>query len=334
MATNKQALIRYMALDRCLRNFQRRYYVEDLAQACQDALYEYTGKVHTVRREMVLGDLNDMEDTLLFGAEIDRIKDGHRKYYRYASKRFNLMGSQFSDQDLDMMKESLLMLRRLRGLPNYEWVEDFLLHLESTNNVRTTNETVIEFESNPDLIGIDKLEELMEAAINHQTLRIIYEPFGRPQEDWIIHPYYLKQYNSRWFLFGLNDQYKSISNIPIDRIKQLEKADKRFIPNKGTDFQDGYFSDIIGVTIPAENNGVEDVQLQFDSLRFPYIVSKPLHESQRTLDSEKGIIQIRVIPNRELTALILSFGHQVKVLQPAHLRDEIREKIEKMKNNY
>lgn len=334
MATNKHALIRYMALDRCLRNFQRRYYIEDLQDACADALYEYTGERPNIRRELVLGDLNDMEDTLLFGAEIERHQDGHKKYYRYASKRFNLMGSQFSDEDLDMMKESLLMLRRLRGLPNYEWVEDFLLHLESTSNVRTTNETVIEFESNPYLSGLEKLEELMEAAINHKALHIVYQAYGKPEEQWTIHPYYLKQYNSRWFLFGYNEKYRSISNIPLDRIKSIDDAKKQFVPNKDIDFQEDYFADVIGVTIPADNNGVEKVVLQFSKHRFPFVESKPLHPSQKTIDAEERTIQIDVIPNKELTTLILSFGEDIKVIQPDHLREEIRGKIEKMLKNF
>lgn len=334
MATNKHALIRYMALDRCLRNFQRRFYIEDLQEACADALYKYTGERPNIRRELILGDLNDMEDTLLFGAEIERLQDGHKKYYRYASKRFNLMGSQFNDDDLNKMKESLLMLRRLRGLPNYEWVEDFLLHLESTSNVRTTNETVIEFESNPYLSGLEKLEELMEAAINHKALHIVYQAYGKPEEHWTIHPYYLKQYNSRWFLFGYNELYRSISNIPLDRIKSIDDAKKQFVPNKDIDFQEDYFADVIGVTIPADNNGVEKVVLQFSEHRFPFVVSKPIHPSQKTLDADGGTIQIDVIPNKELTTLILSYGEDIRVLHPDHLRDEIRGKIEKMLKNF
>ncbi|MDD3064027.1 MAG: WYL domain-containing protein, partial [Massilibacteroides sp.] len=41
MPTNKNAQIRYQALDKCLGNWARRYYIEDLIEACNEALYIY-----------------------------------------------------------------------------------------------------------------------------------------------------------------------------------------------------------------------------------------------------------------------------------------------------
>ena len=43
MPTNKNAIIRYQALDRCFSDFLHRYYMEDLIEACAEALYQYTG---------------------------------------------------------------------------------------------------------------------------------------------------------------------------------------------------------------------------------------------------------------------------------------------------
>lgn len=43
MPVNKHALIRYRALDKCFSNFARRYYIEDLIQACNEVLYSHTG---------------------------------------------------------------------------------------------------------------------------------------------------------------------------------------------------------------------------------------------------------------------------------------------------
>ena len=40
MATNKHAIIRYQTLDKCFRNPGRTYYIDDLIQACNDAIYE------------------------------------------------------------------------------------------------------------------------------------------------------------------------------------------------------------------------------------------------------------------------------------------------------
>lgn len=41
MATNKHAMIRYQALDACFANRYKRFYIEDLIEACNKALKEF-----------------------------------------------------------------------------------------------------------------------------------------------------------------------------------------------------------------------------------------------------------------------------------------------------
>ena len=43
MATNKHATIRYLALDRCFSNFGKKFFIDDLINACNTALYDFTG---------------------------------------------------------------------------------------------------------------------------------------------------------------------------------------------------------------------------------------------------------------------------------------------------
>ena len=49
MPVNRNALIRYKTIDNCLRNPYRRWTLEDLVDACSDALYEYEGNQQTCR---------------------------------------------------------------------------------------------------------------------------------------------------------------------------------------------------------------------------------------------------------------------------------------------
>ena len=44
MPTNKNAQLRYQIIDKCLSNWSRRYYIEDLVDACNEALYLYNGE--------------------------------------------------------------------------------------------------------------------------------------------------------------------------------------------------------------------------------------------------------------------------------------------------
>ena len=89
MPTNKNAQLRYQVLDKCLSNWSRRYYIEDLVEACNEALYLYNGETKDggcVKKRQVQDDLKFIESEEGYAMQIDAIQDGHRKYYRYHKK--------------------------------------------------------------------------------------------------------------------------------------------------------------------------------------------------------------------------------------------------------
>ena len=62
MPANKNALIRYKTIDNCLRNRYRRWTLDDLVDACSDALYEMEGIRKGVSVRTVQGDIQMMMD--------------------------------------------------------------------------------------------------------------------------------------------------------------------------------------------------------------------------------------------------------------------------------
>ena len=122
-----------------------------------------------------------------------------------------------------------------------------------------------------------------------------------------------------------------ITNFALDRIQELKVEESvAFIPNKEIDFEH-YFDDVFGVTIPPSDVEKIRVVLQFSKKQYPYIVSKPLHHSQEIVDC---ILAVEVRPTYEFTQLILSFGKDVKVLEPEPYRQEIIDNIRKNLQNY
>jgi hypothetical protein len=63
MSTNKHAQIRYLTLDKCFSNFGRKYYIEDLVEACNTSIYEFTGKHEGVKKRQVYEDIKFMESS-------------------------------------------------------------------------------------------------------------------------------------------------------------------------------------------------------------------------------------------------------------------------------
>ncbi len=335
MATNKNATIRYRALDKCFRDFRHRYYIEDLIEKCEAELESFNFTANVSRRQ-IFDDIRFMESEAGWSIPLDRLKDGKKTYYRYYEKDFTINEQPLTDEEAQQLQTVILTLSRFRGLPCNEWVDEVISNLEWRFNLKGNKENVVSFEQNENLKGLDKLSDVLDATSNHQVVEILYHNFKNGGRDifFTVHPYYVKQFNNRWFLFGLDHEYRNIDTIALDRIVKMNVAeDIPFIPNNEIDFEH-YFDDVIGVTIP--DKGVEklNIELQFTEGRFPYVTSKPIHRSQHTVSEEERIISIDVRPNNELVAQILSFGPDVKVLSPEPFRQQIISKIKENFDNY
>lgn len=136
-------------------------------------------------------------------------------------------------------------------------------------------------------------------------------------------------------MFGRDDKSGIVLTFALDRIESIETVDIKYIPNNDIDFST-YFNNIVGVSI-SQNTEIEEFIIRIDKEQLPYTLSKPLHKSQRIIrhnDDGSAIIAINVIPNFELTQLLLSFGERITILSPESERLKIKERIEKNLQNY
>lgn len=333
MSVDKNKLIRFFALDKCLRNRSRRYYLSDPKnEGFQNLLDECNAVLKrkdlpTIKERVIRYDMHQMEE--IYKTEILSIPDGKRVYYRYADPNFSIEHAPITDDEMHKLQETILMLNRFRS--QFPWMEELLTELQTKFHIDGHTESIIGFENNEFVEGIEYLDSLFQYILNKQAIKVVYQPFGKQEMSWILHPYYIKQYNNRWFLFALNDEMHTITNIPLDRIISIEPARVRYIPNTDIDFNE-YFDDIVGVTNPQGD--VETITLQFSSKRFPYELSKAIHPSRVIRDKEKGIVEIKVIPNKELISQLLWFGEDVKVLSPNSVREQLKARIDQMHKMY
>ncbi|MGL5014911.1 MAG: helix-turn-helix transcriptional regulator [Bacteroidales bacterium] len=325
MATNKHAIIRYQALDRCFQNRYKNHYIEDLVEACCVALYDYSGISEGVKRRQVIEDIKFMESVAGYSIPLERVQDGKRVYYRYEDKNFSINSQPISLSEAEQLRDTIVMLNRFKGLPQFDWMEEVLTRFEDTFKLRSNVESVVEFEQNPYLRGLEFFTDLFNAILGRQVLKVSYQPAFGEVREYIMHPYYLKQYNSRWFLFGLVDG--RLMNMAIDRIDSFEHCSLPYIANQTIDFAQ-YFEDVVGVTV--NERSIETILLKIDRGRYNYIVSKPIHESQSELSQlcteEYVVIRLKLIPNYEFETLLLGFADSVEILEPESLRQSILER--------
>lgn len=327
MPINKNAYLRYQILDQCFSNKHRKFSFEELVDFVSDKL-GYNISPRQIREDMA---------NLRMGpyyAPIEATRYAGKKcFYHYTDSDFSIFKNELTYEELTKLRSAIEMLNRYRGIPTNAWLEEVIPNLEYRFGVKANSENLISFDQNDMLKGLNHLSGLIEATINHKSIEISYKSYGKDKRQITVYPYYVKQYNGRWFLFGMNDLKNRIECYALDRIEEYNLSDKPFVKNESVDFST-YFNDVIGVSVPYEDKvAAEEIVLQFSEKRFPYVISKPIHHTQKVLDTP-CTISIKVKPNRELSQQIFSFIPDVEVIAPEWFRNEIREKIKENLKKY
>lgn len=337
MAQNKNALIRYKTIDKCLQNGYRDWTLDDLIEACSDALYEFEGRDINVSKRTVQLDIQTMRsDKLGYNAPIE-VYD--KKFYRYADPDYSITDIPLNDSDMDVLSETVDMLRQFKEFSFFSELGDIIQRLEDKiYSEKSHRPSVIHLDKNEQLKGLEHLDVLYQAIIKEMVLVVDYQSYrARHSQPIKLHPYILKEFNNRWFLVGWKqgDDKSTIMTLALDRIRGIDYDLKTTYQRNGFD-ADLYYANTYGVTVlPPEH--VKEVILEIDRSNAPYVLTKPFHHSQQVIEMKKDgsvIISMQVHQNFELERLILGFGDSLKVLAPRQLKQRIKKKLKGALDNY
>ena len=338
MPVNRNTLLRYKTIDRILRK-GRKVTLDELIDACNEALYETNG-YGEVSRRTVQHDIQEMRYSQALGFYAP-IKVVDKKYYRYEEQGYSIMQMPLSADDMVQLSEAVDLLKQMSSFKGFNGVEDVVNRLEDyVASMRYKSEPVILIESNERLRGLEYISGLHDAIINKTPVEINYKSFRSPDAStFCFSPFILKEFRNRWFVFGRRHDYtdRPLVNLALDRIEAIEDApkgekylyDRRFHPKV-------YFQDMIGVTRDMDSP-VEHVLFAASETEAPYIRTKPLHRSQKeqeSLANGSTLFSIDVILNHELERDLLSYGEGITVLSPANLAEKLRNRIEQSLGNY
>lgn len=334
MPVNRNALIRFRTIDNCLKNRQRRWTLEDLIDACSEALYEYEGIDKGVSKRSIQMDIQMMRsDKLGYNAPIVVID---KKYYTYEDPDYSITNIPLTDQDLGKLTEVVEILRQFKGFSHFQELSGMVQRLENKIHAEKTNqEPIIDFEKNDHLKGLEHIDTLYQAILKKCTVELCYQSFkAREANTFHFHPYYLKEYRNRWFVIGIKKKSAPILTLALDRIISIVDCDVKYIPKLDFNLTD-YLHDVIGVTVNAGGQA-ERVLLHADHETAPYILTKPLHHSQQVVETSSTgtTFSLHVQLNFELEREILGFGDRVKVIAPERLKRRIKETFEHALDQY
>ena len=349
MPANKNAETRYKILDQLLANRYHHYSTGDLLELVNEELVEMG--MNPIKRRSIEYDLNYLENGP-FQADIEHYqidevswnnpdKVVKKNCHRYRDRSFSIYQQKMSDDEKQILGETMKLLGHFNGLPNLDRLES----LRAGLNIKTDRQ-IISFTKNP-LENSSLFGELFMAISQKQVIELHYHTFADLDnvKQVIAHPYLLKEYNRRWYLIAASNDTGKLLNFRLDQIDKFKPLSSiRYKAYKG-DLNER-FEDIIGVS--HYEGPVQTILFWVSDASKGYVETKPLHESQRHYRGEKeaalrrqypkleggAFFSIDCIENYELIRELTSFGADLVVLSPSEIRYKIIKRIEAMRQVY
>ncbi len=327
-------LIRYRTLDKCFRAKDKPYTLDNLFEAIKETYQEY-GFDEDIKLRQLRYDIQFMKSEEGWNIELEEgLRDGKKGLYRYKNRTYSILNKPIHPMEQDYLKMAIFVLDRFKTQKGVEWVNELIPKIEQELMQVGRKKRAIQFDKNPYTKGLEWIETLFEAIVDKIVLSIQYEPFGKPIQNIELHPYLLKEYNNRWYIVGQNFEHPNLTTLALDRIKGIDECTTKF--SKSMVDIDEYFEDVLGITRLKEAK-VETIRLRFSQNRAKYVLTKPIHDSQKgkQLNEDSTLdISLQLIINKELKQTLLAFGSDVEVLEPCSLRDWFREETLKMLGLY
>ena len=187
--------------------------------------------------------------------------------------------------------------------------------------------------------GQEYLQNIIDAMKENRVLNITYHSYWKDEENnFDLQPFCVKMYRQRWYMVARSTYSyyydKGLLIYSLDRIHFLHVKEERFEMPKdwsAKDFFDGCFGIIADQSIEPQT-----VKLKVSAGQANYIRDLPLHESQEEIErnNEYSIFTYQMRTTFDLLQELLWNGGDVEVLEPASLRREMADMVERMWNKY
>lgn len=326
MALNKYATIRYRVIDRCLRGKSHPYPSKEfLREACEIQLYGSSDGQH-ISMSTIEKDLWAMKNESSLGYAPIAYNKSRNGYY-YTDPEFSL-DLPLNEADIELIRMAAHTLRQFKDSQVFQDLEAAVSKIEGRLNVyhqitQPGHSQVIRFETAPSFAGSEHLASLLDAIQNRDELKLKYIPFADPTErSYIVHPYFLQEHKNRWYLICFETDGSIYRTLGLDRIESFAVTGRSFVIKEEFD-PDTYYQYSFGIGI--YDGKPEEITLSFEPVQGKYILSQPIHQSQEVMTENEAEVRIRLrlIISPEFIMHLLSYGPQVTVVSPAHLKEKI-----------
>ncbi len=168
----------------------------------------------------------------------------------------------------------------------------------------------------------EKFELLKRAVIRCKSVRIRYAGADGTERERTVQPHKLVYKSKAWYLKAFCMEKQEMRTFKLNRILDYEILEEDFVRRR----------------IPVETDDAP-IDCSLITLRFPkemaYRVYDEFDKTRIRKEENGDLIASAAMPEGAwLTGFILSFGTQVEVLSPTHLREEIAKQAEMIVKKY
>lgn len=259
-------------------------------------------------------------------------EDRHKKrYYRYRYGIKSIYNRELTDEEVEKLQAVRSLLQGFKGMPQFDWIDSMMTRLDQ--NIIGRQKQIASFEGGTKK-DVEYLMPLFNAIINRQVLDVEYTKYFSDSENLILHPYYLKQYWRRWYLFAKREGGKDIEVFALDCMASVKENKSVKYKGTKTSFKH-YFDHLVGVTIPPETE-VEHIELWADASLMPYLLTMPIHSSQKIIEFDENgcTLSLDVMINYELVQELMFYADRLVVKSPEYFRDNMMERLDWCKDSY
>lgn len=335
--SDKLRISRLRVLDELLSEDGQGYSIQQLVEKVNNHFKEDFDKSEEISYDIINRDIhfmkNDLDMDIIYSEPVKTVSNQRAvRLCRYRDENTSLFKISLNDEEKEILRIGIELLGGLKGVGKK--VEKFRTMLGNNNS------SVISSTKNPkEDVWSSLIWSLYRNITSHEVLSIKMRNRSTGNiKRHIVHPWYLREYNRRWYMFGFDESVEKIAHFALDRMSgtpSVIKGTKWKAPKMSIE---NILKDVIGVSI--NDNEVQEILFWVSNKSADFVKKKPIHHTQREKKVEKigentniqrfkdgKFFTIKCKKNYELVRELMSFGSELIVLYPNNIVDEIKQKL-------
>jgi len=312
-----------------------------------DILKEYSDENHRLTQQEIIRLLKsnyDMEcDRRSVKNNVECLKE--LGYDISMENGYYLMDREFEDWELCMLIDSVLFSKSL----TQEQAKKLVDKLRAQGN-RYFSAKVAHVSNLPEMSHGDNkklkytLDKVNDAIAEKKKISFTYNSYGkdfklhsRREEPYIVNPYQVVANNGRFYLICNSDKHDNVAHYRLDRMTDVEILEEKVRPKKEIkEFASGYsLPKHMAEHIYMFSGPSVRVRLRVHDYMMNELIDWFGKDFKIYPSAQEGMMEIVVQCNEKaMLYWALQYGKYVEVLEPAGLREEVKDVISKMIDKY